>query len=306
VVEPCPSQIDLLFSGGFINKITVSGTYHINVNAPPVGITYVWTANYYDINNVSISAVVGAGTTGTQSNFTIDLLTMPSNAEYVFYVCTSNEGVHSVISIGLVQASAPCPPDVFNLDFSGLESDTIIANGVYKVSVNPVGTNGETYTYTADFYHGVTNLGAVPGFGVSGTDSSFTIDLATVPGGVNISNVYIKYTCTASGSIGQGGHTAEIILAIIEPCPVCPSCDSCCPVCPDSDNVELIRATTGNIEFNQINADESLKLLSTKNLGELKMSLVDSYGSLLHTDKPVYYECQLEATNRGGSVLTDS
>jgi hypothetical protein len=36
------------------------------------------------------------------------------------------------------------------------------------------------------------------------------------------------------------------------------------------------------------------------------MSLVDSYGSVLHTDKPVYYECQLEAVNSGGSVLTDS
>ena len=139
---------------------------------------------------------------------------------------------------------------------------------------------------------GTTDLGPVVGFDVTGQSSSFPFSFATMPP----TATYIKYVCSASGTGLQNGETAESIIGLVEPC----------PICPDSDNVELVRATTGNIEFNQINADESLKLLSTKNLGELKMTLVDSYGSVLHTDKPVYYECQLEATNRGGSVLTDS
>jgi len=142
---------------------------------------------------------------------------------------------------------------------------------------------------------GTTDLGAVVGFDVTGQSSSFPFTFAGMPA----TATYIKYVCSASGTGLQNGETAESIIGLVEPCPPCPPC-------PDSDNVELIRATTGNIEFNQINADESLKLLSTKNLGELKMSLVDSYGSVLHTDKPVYYECQLEAVNKGGSVLTDS
>ena len=289
VVEPCPSPIQLLFSGGFINTITASGAYHINVNAPPVGITYVWTANYYDVNNVLISAVAGAGTTGTQSNFTIDLLTMPSNAEYVFYTCTSNEGANAVISITLAQAAPPCPVS-FDLVFSGGNPTNITANGTYSVAPVPLDPL-VTYAYTADFYTGVTNLGAVPGFGVSGVVSNFTIDLATIPAGAT----FIKYDCTATGTGLQNGETSIAIIGLIQPCPVCPACDSCCPAIPGNDDVELIRATAGNIEYTQNNPTESLKLLTGDRLGELKMTLVDSYGDILHTDKPIYYECEVRS-----------
>ena len=141
------------------------------------------------------------------------------------------------------------------------------------------------YAYTAVYRdNSGTSLGAVVGAGASGTSSQFTITYANIP----VGTTYVDYNATATGG-SQFGSTAQLSITIIDPCPVCPPCDSCCPVCPESDDVELIRSTTGNITFNQINVDESLKLLSTKNLGGLKMSLVDSYGSILHTDKPIYY-----------------
>ena len=299
VVEPCPSPIQLLFSGGFINTIDVSGTYNINVNAPPVGITYVWTANYYDVNNVLISAVAGAGTSGTQSNFTIDLLTMPSNAKYVFYTCTSNEGADAVISIILIQAVVPTQS--FALTFSGGLNNQISANGTYSVAPSPVDATS-TYAYTAVFKDiSGTSLGAVPNAGASGTSSSFAITYASLPANV----AYIDYNATATGG-GQGGEVSQLSITIIEPCPVCPACDSCCPAVPGNDDVELIRSTTGNIEYTQYNPTESLKLLTGDRLGELKMSLVDSYGDILHTDKPVYYECEVRSTNSGGGSITES
>jgi hypothetical protein len=301
-IEPCPSPIQLLFSGGFINTITASGAYHINVNAPPVGITYVWTANYYDVNNILISAVAGAGTTGTQSNFTIDLLTMPSNAEYVFYTCTSNEGANAIISIVLIQAAAPTPcPVSFDLVFSGGNPTNITANGTYSVAPVPLDPL-VTYAYTADFYTGVTNLGAVPGFGVSGVISNFTIDLATIPAGAT----FIKYDCTATGTGLQNGETAIAIIGLIQPCPPQVACDSCCPSIPGNDDVELIRSTAGNIEYTQHNPTESLKLLTGDRLAELKITLTDSYGDTLHTDKPIYYECEVRSTNSGGGSITES
>ena len=301
VVEPCPSPIQLLFSGGFINTIDVSGTYNINVNAPPVGITYAWTANYYDVNNILISAVAGAGTSGTQSNFTIDLLTMPSNAKYVFYTCTSNEGADAVISIILIQAAAPTQS--FVLHFNSF-SNQIDIDGTYSAKPSPVDAT-TTYAYTAVFRDiSGTSLGAVPGAGTSGISSPFTITYATLPTGTR----YIDYNATATGG-AQGGQTAQLSITIIEPCPscpVCPACDSCCPAVPGNDDVELIRSTTGNIEYTQYNPTESLKLLTGDRLGELKMSLVDSYGDILHTDKPVYYECEVRSTNSGGGSITES
>jgi hypothetical protein len=391
------SQFNIEFSGGLNNTITADGAYNMAVN--PVGpspITYAWTANYYTSTDVLISPVVGFGTTGSVSNFTIALASVPAAAEYILYVCTSSENVEAYASLVIIQAAAAIP---FVLDFQN-QSAQIVVDATYSVTPNPIdngvtyaytadyknefdaslgnvigfsqttpstfnfvyaniptgakyidygcsATGGNqggetarisisiipqippapqtfelefnggvypvnitadgtynmipfptesaliiTYTYTANYFVGTTDLGAVVGFDVTGQSSSFPFSFATMPA----TATYIKYVCSASGTGLQNGETAESIIGLVEPC----------PICPDSDNVELVRATTGNIEFNQINADESLKLLSTKNLGELKMSLVDSYGSLLHTDTPIYYECQLEAVNKGGSVLTDS
>jgi len=49
-----------------------------------------------------------------------------------------------------------------------------------------------------------------------------------------------------------------------------------------------------------------LKLLTGDRLGELKMTLVDSYGDTLHTDKNIYYECEVRSTNSGGGSITES
>jgi hypothetical protein len=383
LAEPCPSPIQLLFSGGFINTILASGAYHINVNAPPVGITYIWTANYYDVNNILISPVAGAGTTGTQSNFTIDLLTIPAAAEYVFYTCISNEGSNAVISIILIRAAAATP---FVLDFQN-QSAQIVVDATYSVTPNPIdsgvtyaytatynnefdaslgnvlgfsqttpstfnfvyanmplGTKyidygcsatggnqgGETarlsisiipqippapqsfelefnggaypvnitedgtynmipyptesaliitYTYTANYFEGTTDLGPVVGFDVTGQSSSFPFTFAGMPTGAT----YIKYVCSASGTGLQNGETAESIIGIVEPH-------------AGNDDVILTLSTTGNIEYKQYNPTASLKLLTGDRLPELKMTLVDSYGSTLFTDKPVYYECEIRST----------
>ena len=250
-----------------------------------------------------ISAVAGAGTSGTQSNFTIDLLTMPSNAKYVFYTCTSNEGADAVISIILIQAVAPTPSQSFVLRFNSF-SNQIDIDGTYSAKPTPVDAT-TTYAYTAVFRDiSGTSLGAVPGAGTSGISSPFTITYATLPTGTR----YIDYNATATGG-AQAGEIAQLSITIIEPCPVCPvcpACDSCCPAIPGNDDVELIRSTAGNIEYTQHNPSEGLKLLTGDRLGELKMTLVDSYGDTLHTDKPVYYECEVRSTNSGGGSITES
>ena len=386
LVEPCPSPIQLLFSGGFINTIISSGAYHINVNAPPVGITYVWTANYYDVNNILISAVAGAGTTGTQSNFTIDLLTIPAAAEYVFYTCTSNEGAAAVISIILIRAAAATP---FVLDFQN-QSAQIVVDATYSVTPNPIDTGvtyawtatynnefdaslgnvigfsqttpstfnfvyanmplgtkyidygcsatggnqgGETarlsisiipqippepepfelefnggvypvniiadgtysvvpfptesaliitYTYTANYFEGTTDLGPVVGFDVTGQSSSFQFTFAGMPP----TATYIKYVCSASGTGLQNGETAESIIGLVEPC----------PINPEDEDIALTLSTTGNIEYKQFNPTASLKLLTGDRLASLKMTLVDSYGSTLHSSKPIYYELEIRSS----------
>ena len=68
------------------------------------------------------------------------------------------------------------------------------------------------------------------------------------------------------------------------------------PPIPEDDDITLTLSTTGNIEYEQFNPTASLKLLTGDRLPELKMTLVDSYGSTLHTDKPIYYECEIRSS----------
>jgi hypothetical protein len=278
-------------------QIVVDATYSVTPNPVDAGTTYAYTATYNNEFDASLGNVLGAVASGPSSSFNFVYANMPLGTKYIDYGCSATGGNQggeiARLSISIIPQIPPAPQP-FELEFNG---------GVYPVNITADGTYNMipyptesaliiTYTYTANYFVGTTDLGAVVGFDVTGQSSSFPFSFATMPA----TATYIKYVCSASGTGLQNGETAESIIGLVEPC----------PICPDSDNVELVRATTGNIEFNQINVDESLKLLSTKNLGELKMSLVDSYGSLLHTDKPVYYECQLEAVNKGGSVLTDS
>ena len=136
-----------------------------------------------------------------------------------------------------------------------------------------------TYTYTANYFEGTTDLGPVVGFDVTGQSSSFPFTFAGMPTGAT----YIKYVCSASGTGLQNGETAESIIGIVEPH-------------AGNDDVILTLSTTGNIEYKQYNPTASLKLLTGDRLPELKMTLVDSYGSTLFTDKPVYYECEIRST----------
>jgi hypothetical protein len=277
-------------------QIVVDATYSVTPSPIDTGTTYAYTATYKNEFDASLGNVIGFSQT-TPSTFNFVYANIPTGAKYIDYGCSAtggNQGGETArISISIIPQIPPAPQP-FDLVFNGgVYPVNITADGTY--SVVPFPTESAliiTYTYTANYFEGTTDLGPVVGFDVTGQSSSFPFTFAGMPSGAT----YIKYVCSASGTGLQNGETAESIIGLVEPC----------PPCPDSDNVELVRSTTGNIEFNQINVDESLKLLSTKNLGELKMSLVDSYGSVLHTDKPVYYECQLEAVNSGGSVLTDS
>ena len=100
------SQFFIEFSGGLNNTITADGGYSMAVNpVAPAPITYAWTANYYSSADVLISPVVGAGATGSVSNFNITLASVPASAEYILYVCTSSENVQAFASLVIIQSS---------------------------------------------------------------------------------------------------------------------------------------------------------------------------------------------------------
>ena len=382
------SQFFIEFSGGLNNTITSDGSYNMAVN--PVGpspITYSWIANYYTSADVLISPVVGFGATGSVSNFTIALASVPAAAEYILYVCTSSENVQAFASIVIIQPGAAIP---FVLDFQN-QSAQIVVDATYSVTPNPVdagttyaytatynnefdaslgnvlgavasgpsssfnfvyvnmplGTKyinytcnatggnqgGEiarlsisiipqippapepfelefnggaypvnitadgtynmipyptesaliiTYTYTADYYAGVTKLGSVVGFDTTGQSSSFPFTFAGMPPGAT----YIKYICSASGTGLQNGETAESIIGIVPPG-------------GNGSDVDLIRSTTGSIIFNQYNSEDSLKLLTGDRIAGLTMTLTDSYGDTLYSSAPVYYELNVRSSNSG-------
>ena len=379
------SQFFIEFSGGLNNTITADGAYNMTVN--PVGpspITYAWTANYYTSADVLISPVVGAGATGSVSNFNITLASVPASAEYILYVCTSSENVQAFASLVIIQSAAAIPfvldfqnqsaqivtdatytvtpnpvdagttyaytatynnefdaslgnvlgavasgpassfnfvyanmptgtkyinytcnatggsqggevarlsisiipqippaPQTFELEFNGgVAPVNITADGTYDVVPYPTESSTIiTYTYTANYFNGTTDLGAVVGFDVTGQSSSFQFTFAGMPAGAT----YIKYVCSASGTGLQNGETAESIIGLVSPN-------------PGNEDVALIRSTSGNIEYQQYNPTASLKLLTGDRLPEIKMTLVDSYGKTLYTNKPIYYELEIRSS----------
>ena len=383
------SQFFIEFSGGLNNTITADGAYNMAVN--PVGpspITYAWTANYYSSADVLISPVVGAGATGSVSNFNITLASVPASAEYILYVCTSSENVQAFASLVIIQAAAAIP---FVLDFQN-QSAQIVVDATYTVTPNPVdagaaytytatynnefdaslgnvlgavasgpqssfnfvyaniptGTKyinyscsasggsqgGETarlsisiipqippapqtfelefnggvapvnitadgtydvvpyptesaliitYTYTANYYSGTTDLGPVVGFTTTGQSSTFTFTFAGMPAGAT----YIKYVCSAAGTGLQNGETAESIIGLVSPN-------------PGNEDVDLVRQTTGSIMFSQYNTEDCLKEIMGDRITGLTMTLTDSYGDTLHSDTPIYYELNVRSSNSGG------
>jgi hypothetical protein len=207
VNEPCPEQILLLFSGGLNHIIGTSGAYSVSVNAPPSGITYVWNPNYYDINNILISPVVGFSPTGTQSNFSVDFATMPANAKFILYRVGTSDLLSAQISIAL----EPFVPFAYNLRFSEGLNNTIDTSGLFAINVNQP-TAGITYAYSANYMTETnTVISAVPNIGLGpGSQSSFTINLTnnTVPTNAE----YIDYICQSS----DGNHQ-RISLIIVRP-----------------------------------------------------------------------------------------
>ena len=207
------SQFDIEFSGGLNNTITSDGAYKMIVN--PVGpspITYTWTANYYTSADILISPLIGFDVTGSISNFSITLASVPASAEYILYVCTSSENVQAFASLVIIQAAAAIP---FVLDFQN-QSAQIVVDATYSVTPNPVDA-GTTYAYTATFNNEFdASLGVVPGF-TQATPSTFPFVYANMPLGTK----YIEYGCTATGG-NQGGETARLAISIIPQIPPAP------------------------------------------------------------------------------------
>ena len=207
VNEPCPEQILLLFSGGLNHIIGASGAYSVSVNAAPAGVTYTWNPNYYDINNILISPVVGFTPTGSQSNFSVDFATMPANAKFILYKVETSDLLAAQISIAL----EPFVPFAYILTFSGGLNNTIDTSGLFAVNVH-FPTAGITYAYSANFMT-MTNtvISAVPNIGLGpGDQSAFTINLTnnTVPTNAD----YIDYICQSSD-----GNLQRVSLIIVRP-----------------------------------------------------------------------------------------
>ena len=92
-------------------------------------------------------------------------------------------------------------PPVINLTFQSANNQ-ILTDGTYTVTVVPT----QTVQYDAVFRDlAGASLGAVPGFGTSGTSSSFTITYATLPANV----AWIDYQAT------DGTSTAQLSITIV-------------------------------------------------------------------------------------------
>ena len=265
-------------------QIVTDATYTVTPNPVDTGAAYTYTATYNNEFDASLGNVLGAVASGPQSSFNFVYVNMPTGTKYINYSCSASGGSQggetSRLSISIIPQIPPAPQP-FELQFNGgVYPVNITADGTY--SVVPFPTESAliiTYTYTANYFEGTTDLGPVIGFDTTGQSSSFPFTFAGMPAGAT----YIKYVCSASGTGLQNGETAESIIGIVEPH-------------AGNDDVDLIRSTTGNIEYEQFNPTASLKLLSSDRLPELKMTLVDSYGGTLHTDKPIYYECEIRSS----------
>ena len=142
------------------------------------GVTYTYTAKFYDQNNGFLGDVPGIGTSGASSVFTIVISALPLGTEYLSFLCTSSEGYIAQVSLIIF---VPCKPSNFRLDFSGGTNDIIEVDGTYSVFPDPIEATA-TYAYSARFFDIEDNdLGPVPGIGTTGNLSAFTITHATLP-----------------------------------------------------------------------------------------------------------------------------
>ena len=109
-IEPeAPPEFDLLFNRGLLNQILSDASYTVNVSPVAVGVTYVITGKYYDINNGFLGDV-----TFTQQptlvTFGFTFAGMPTGAKYISFVATSSDGVTAQLSLALCEPVPPTPP----------------------------------------------------------------------------------------------------------------------------------------------------------------------------------------------------
>jgi hypothetical protein len=199
-------------------QIVVDATYSVTPNPIDPLTTYSYTATFNNEFDASLGVVPGFTQT-TPSTFSFVYANMPLGTKYIEYECSAtggNQGGETArLAISIIPQIPPAPQP-FDLEFNGgVFPIDITSDGTYTMI--PFPTESAliiTYTYTANYFEGTTDLGPVIGYDVTGQSSSFTFTFAGMPAGAT----YIKYICSASGTGLQNGETAESIIGIIEPC----------------------------------------------------------------------------------------
>ena len=199
-------------------QIVVDATYSVTPNPVDAGTTYTYTATFNNEFDASLGVVPGFTQT-TPSTFPFVYANMPLGTKYIEYGCTAtggNQGGETArLAISIIPQIPPAPQP-FDLEFDGgVFPINITADGTYTMTPYPTESALIiTYTYTANYFEGTTDLGPVVGFDVTGQSSSFPFTFAGMPAGAT----YIKYICSASGTGLQNGETAQSIIGIVEPC----------------------------------------------------------------------------------------
>jgi hypothetical protein len=199
-------------------QIVVDATYSVTPSPIDTGTVYTYTATFNNEFDASLGVVPGFTQT-TPSTFSFVYANMPLGTKYIEYECSAtggNQGGETArLAISIIPQIPPAPQP-FDLEFNGgVFPIDITSDGTYTMI--PFPTESAliiTYTYTANYFEGTTDLGPVIGYDVTGQSSSFTFTFAGMPTGAT----YIKYICSASGTGLQNGETAESIIGIIEPC----------------------------------------------------------------------------------------
>ena len=267
----------LLFSEGLSNVIPEDGSYSVSVDPDRTadGITYTYTAKFYDKNDVFLGDVPGAGTSGASSAFNITISTLPLGTEYISYICTSSTSFVSQLSLVIF---VPCKPSNFRLDFSGGTNDIIEVDGTYSVFPDPIEATA-TYAYSARFYDIEDNdLGAVPGIGLTGNVSSFTITHATLPP----LYAYILYTCAATGG-DVGGGSARLSITLLQTVE---------PNRPPHTTVSMEQSAS----MGYVNLDNtgSHKPIHEDNMVDLRLEVLDNHNEKKVCQNPLDYEIEVK------------
>ena len=269
------THFEILFSAGLNNSLPAESQNFRQMTVTPTPtnteITFTWVANYYTLGNILIGPVAGIQTTGLVSGFTTGGSLKPANAAYILYGCTSSENVDAFTSLVFIEPVA-VPP--FILTFQSA-SNQISTDGTYTVSPNP----SQVVQYDAVFRDiAGASLGAVPGFVVSGTTSSFTITYATLPATV----AWIDYQAT------DGTTTAQLSITII------PEVSPPEPPTPGTTTVAAFNNSNSFINHINYNILESHKKMNHRNLTELELRLLDENNKVAFSSTPIYYELEIK------------